>query len=74
MPATVVFKATTSDIITKYACGKSVGNLSKPDYNVEFCNGVDKLYEFLNLNVYLPRLGPLMEGVVASSDHVETGP
>lgn len=43
MPATVVFKATTSDIITKYAYGKSVGKLSKPDYNVGFYNGVDKL-------------------------------
>lgn len=63
MPATVAFKATTSDIITKYAYGKSVGNLSKPDYNVGFYNGVDKLYDFSNLSLYLPWLGPLTESL-----------
>lgn len=34
MPATVMYKATTSDVITKVAYGTSVGTLSKPDYNV----------------------------------------
>lgn len=61
MPATVCFKAATGDIITKYAYGKSVGNLSKPDYNVEFYNGLDSINDFSNVLIHLPWLGPLME-------------
>ena len=63
MPATVCYKAVTGDIITKYAYGKSVENLSKPDYNVGFYNGLDKISDFFNLRLYLPWLGPLMESL-----------
>lgn len=63
MPATVMYKATTSDIITKYAYGTSVENLSKADYNVGYYSGADKLYDFSNVNLYLPWLGPLMESL-----------
>lgn len=63
MPATVMYKATTSDIITKFAYGTSAGNLSKQDYNVGYFSGVDKLYDFSNINLYLPWLGPLMESL-----------
>lgn len=58
-----MYKATTSDVITKVAYGTSVGTLSKPDYNVRYYSGVDKLYDFLNVSLCLPWLGPLMESL-----------
>lgn len=63
MPATCMYKATTSDIITEFSYGTSVGNLSKPDYNVRYYSGVDKLYDYSNLSLYLPWLIPLMESL-----------
>ncbi|MCJ1348578.1 hypothetical protein MMC31_006810 [Peltigera leucophlebia] len=63
MPATVCYKAVTGDIITEYAYGKSVGNLSEPDYNVSFYNGLDKLNDLSKVRLHLPWLGPLMESL-----------
>lgn len=61
MPLSYVFKAATSDIITKYLFGESTDFMDLPDYNMPFMKAVDVVFLLNHALMHFPWLGPLME-------------
>jgi hypothetical protein len=61
MPMNYVFKACTSDVITKYAFGKSTNFLDLEDYAMEFMLSVDVLFLLNHAFCHFPLLGSLTE-------------
>ncbi|KAF2843056.1 cytochrome P450 [Patellaria atrata CBS 101060] len=61
MSLNYVFKAATSDIITKYAFGNSTNFLDYPDYNMPFMKAVDSVFKMNHALMHFPWLGPLLE-------------
>lgn len=59
-PATVAFKALTSDIITNYAFGESTCYLDRKDYNSSYYDAVTSAFEMAHLLTHFGWLGPLM--------------
>lgn len=56
----IVYKATTSDIITRYSFGKSTNYLKRDDYNEPYFSAVDANFTMAWPMTYIPWLGPLM--------------
>lgn len=56
-----VFKAATSDIITKYAFGHSSNFLDYLDYNIKFMKAVDDVFKMNHALMHFPWLGPFLE-------------
>ena len=63
MPLMYVFKAATSDIITKYAFGKSTNFMDLDDYNAPFFKAIELTFLLSPALMHFPWLGPLMESL-----------
>ncbi|KAL9122678.1 MAG: hypothetical protein Q9187_000764 [Circinaria calcarea] len=63
MPMLFVFKAATSDIITKWAFGKSTNFMDYEDYNAPFFKGIESTFLASPALMHFGWLGPLMEAL-----------
>lgn len=63
MPMLFVFKAATSDIITKWAFGKSTKFMDYEDYNAPFFKGIESTFLASPALMHFGWLGPLMEAL-----------
>lgn len=61
-----VFKAATSDIITKYAFGNSTNFMDLDDYNMPFFKAIEQTFLLSPACMHFPWLGPLMEALPPS--------
>ncbi|RFU78092.1 cytochrome p450 [Trichoderma arundinaceum] len=66
MPMSLIYKAATSDIITKYAFGNSTEYVNREDYNVGFFEAVDANFGMAWPMTYIAWLGPLMNSIPPS--------
>ncbi len=66
MPMIYVFKAATSDIITKYAFGNSTNFMDLDDYNMPFFKAIEQTFLLSPACMHFPWLGPLMEALPPS--------
>lgn len=66
MPMSIVYKATTSDVITGYSFGKSTDYLEREDYNEPFFSAVDANFEMAWPMTYIWWLGPLLSKIPPS--------
>ncbi|KAK4066062.1 uncharacterized protein Triagg1_8371 [Trichoderma aggressivum f. europaeum] len=66
MPMSLIYKAATSDIITKYAFGNSTDYVNRKDYNVGFFEAVDANFGMAWPMTHIPWLGPLMNSIPPS--------
>lgn len=66
MPMIYVFKAATSDIITKYAFGESTNFMDLDHYNMPFFQAIEKTFVLSPACMHFPWLGPLMEALPPS--------
>lgn len=60
---TVAYKAMTSDIITKYAFGKSTNYLVKDDFNISFFETIESVFEQAHCLLHIAWLGPMIEAM-----------
>ena len=63
MPMIYVFKAATSDIITKYAFGDSTNFMDLDDYNMPFFQAIEQTFLLSPACMHFPWFGPLMEAL-----------
>ncbi len=66
MPMIYVFKAATSDIITRYAFGNSTNFMDLDDYNMPFFKAIEQTFLLSPACMHFPWLGPLMEALPPS--------
>lgn len=66
MPMIYVFKAATSDIITKYAFGNSTNFMDLDNYNMPFFQAIEQTFLLSPACMHFPWLGPLMEALPPS--------
>ncbi|ERF75987.1 hypothetical protein EPUS_01353 [Endocarpon pusillum Z07020] len=70
MPMMYVFKAATSDIITKYAFGNSTNFMDLDNYNMPFFQAIEVTFLLSPALMHFPWLGPLMEALPQSMTKV----
>jgi cytochrome P450 len=63
MPLMYIFKAATSDIITKYAFGKSTNFMDMDNYNMPFFQAIEVTFLMSPALMHFAWLGPLMEAL-----------
>lgn len=62
----IVYKALTSDIITKYSFGKSSNYVVREDFNRDFFEAFDRAFEYLQPSLQMGWLSPFIRNMPAA--------
>lgn len=63
MPISCAHRAAAADVITAHCFGRSIGNLSREDYNRPFLDAIRSLFDMSAWFLHLPWLSPLLNAL-----------
>ena len=63
LPLNMIFKAVTSDIITRYSFGKSTNYVTREDYNRAYFEIFENTYPFVHLFFQFGWIAPIMSSL-----------